>query len=99
MIHEHVCKTFEIMVCYDQLGVGARAVAEYVVRQIQMSEERWRQRVATDVDGLGSELALFSGSLTRGNICVCPQLQKWIAEERRAAWPRRGGRRAKSVRC
>ena len=80
-LHEHFCKTFEIMVSFDQLAVGALASAEYCVRQIQMVEERWRDRVAGSADDLASEATLFSGSITRGTICVCPALQLWVAEE------------------
>ena len=80
-LHEHFCKTLEIMVCFDQLAVGALASAEYCCRQIQMVEERWRERVAGATDDLTAEATLFSGAFSRGTICVCPALQAWIAEE------------------
>ena len=45
-------KLLEIMVCYDQLNVGALASAELAGRQIQMIEERWKENVMLKVQTL-----------------------------------------------
>ena len=83
-VHEIGCKTLEIMICFDQLQVGSLAAAEFCARQIQLVEEKYRDRgVPKDSLELVSEAALFSGSRSRTTICVCPALSEWIAEEMR----------------
>ncbi len=44
-LHEAACRTFEAMVCYDQLDSGALAAAEVLSRQVQLVEERWQEKV------------------------------------------------------
>ena len=74
------------MICFDQLQVGSLAAAEFCARQIQLVEEKYRDR-GVPKDSLElvseSEAALFSGSRSRTTICVCPALSEWIAEEMR----------------
>jgi hypothetical protein len=82
--HEIGCKTLEIMICFDQLQVGSLAAAEFCARQIQLVEEKYRDRgVPKDSLELVSEAALFSGARSKTTICVCPTLSEWIAEEMR----------------
>ena len=81
ILHDHFCKTLEMMVVYDQLQVGALAAAEYVTRQIQMVEEKYKDKVAGGDDSL--EQALFSGQAHRSGLCLCPALTEWMGTEMR----------------
>ena len=82
--HDGACQLLEVMCCYDQLNVGNLACAELVCRQLQLTEERWRERF-TSADSADSEsnLHLYLGGASRGNLCISPMLQEWIADELR----------------
>ena len=46
-----------------------------------MIEERWKEKVmGTILESLAEQL-LFSGAASRTNICMCPDLQSWVAAE------------------
>eukprot|EP00971_Amphidinium_carterae_P308469 6129877-Amphidinium_carterae.2 len=77
--HEASCKALEVMMCYDQLNPGALATAELLVRQIQMAEERWKDRMAGGADL--SEQRLFGGYDPRGALCICPALAAFVSDE------------------
>ena len=81
ILHDHFSKVLEMMVVYDQLQVGALAAAEYVVRQIQMIEEKYKDKVAGAEDAV--EQALFSGQVHRSGLCLCPALSEWMGTEMR----------------
>ena len=83
-MHDAACQMLEIMVCYDQLNAANLGCAELVARQLQLTEERWRERF-TGPDNADSEsnLHLFLGGATRGNLCISPALQEWISDELR----------------
>ena len=88
-VHETACRFLQALVCRD--GVNAPNVegAEIVARQLQLVEERHRDRVVGGKGGdqsLGSfDAHLYMGatSASRGGDCICPVLQEWIAEELR----------------
>ena len=82
-LHEVACRTLELMLCYDQLSLGTLASAEYLCRQIQIQEHRWRERALGQMGELHLESNLWSGQLNRANLCIAPQLQEWVAEESR----------------
>jgi len=80
--HDAFCRTLEIMVCFDQLAVGALASAEYVCRQIQLVEEKYKEKAGSNANvELVQEMHLFGGHSSRSNLCICPDLSAWIAEE------------------
>eukprot|EP00973_Karenia_brevis_P088537 12275871-Karenia_brevis.AAC.1 len=79
--HELSCKLLQTMVCYDQLDIGNLAAAEIIARQLQIVEEKWKDRFTGKDDGL--EMSLYSGysGTGRGQLCICPALNEWVAEE------------------
>ena len=81
--HEAYCRAVELMVTFDQLSVGSLASAEFLCRQIQMQEERWRERANNAGDTAGSlqDAHVYAGLATRGNICICPLLQEYVSDE------------------
>ena len=82
-VHEICCKVLELMVTYDQFHVGSCAAAEKVARDLQMQEERYADRVSVSQSG-SEETAIFGGLGTRGNLCICPELKGFVAEELKA---------------
>jgi hypothetical protein len=79
--HETFCKILQTMLTYDQLDVSNLASAEVIARQIQLIEERYENKLATDSDKAGQN-HLFSGlDDTRGGICLCPALREYVAQE------------------
>eukprot|EP00973_Karenia_brevis_P076428 10618679-Karenia_brevis.AAC.1 len=42
--HEAMCHLLEFMISYDQLDAGALASAEIAARQVQLAEEKWKDR-------------------------------------------------------
>ena len=80
-LHESFSRMLELMICFDQLSVGALASAEFAVRQIQMVEEKWKEKILGAVPESMQESHLFSGTPTRGTICVCPDLQEYVSKE------------------
>ena len=100
IVHDNMLKLLDIMVTYDQLAVTALASAEYIVRQIQMVEERYKDKVFGHAGEQHTlETNLFSGAMHRSGLCICPALSEWIAtelrgesailKERRKAWEER----------
>ena len=79
--HEGGCRLLETLCCYDQLNAPNIAAAEIAAREIQVAEERYRDKVAgNSEDRIDSNLARGS-DLVRGNLCVMPDLTQWIATE------------------
>ena len=78
MAHETACNTLETMICYDQLDVSNIASAELMAREVQIVEEKWKDKI------LGSDTEdrqIFLGDSRSRGVCVCPLLQEWVAEE------------------
>jgi len=80
--HELCCQILENMVCYDQLDAGALVSAENAARHIQLQEDRWQERVLGQATNASADALLFAGTTNR-NLCICPLLSDWIAEENR----------------
>ena len=82
--HETYCRVLQTMASYDQLDLGNLAGVELMVRQLQLVEERHKDRLggSSGKDSL-DEKYLFAGSAHRNNLCVCPKLQEWVGEEMR----------------
>ena len=80
--HDAFCRTLEIMLCFDQLSLGSLASAEYVCRQIQLVEEKYKEKAGNNANTeIVQEQHLFGGHSSRTNLCICPDLSAWIAEE------------------
>ena len=80
--HERCCRALEMMACWDQLNLPDIAVAEMLGRSVQLQEERWRERLSGDDSANGLDSHLFYGTASvRGNVCVCPALQHFVAQE------------------
>ena len=90
MTSEHLawCQLFEIAVTYDMLDVTNLCCLELAARRVQAIHERWKHKLPST--GIGSTGAssweddnhlLMGTAETRGNIGVCPALQKWLGEE------------------
>lgn len=78
-VHELCCLVLETMVVYDQLAVTNLAAAEQIARQLQLVEEKWKDRFSHgEVSDEHSHL--YMGAQL-GHICVCPTLQAHIALE------------------
>ena len=81
--HEMCCRLLEIMLCFDQLQAGSLASAEFIVRQIQTQEQRWKERAMGNIGDAQQEANMYSGIQNRCNLCLCPALTEWVAEEAR----------------
>lgn len=75
-LHKVACRALEIAVCYDQLNVGALATIEYLARQLQTQEQRWRDRITGVTGDQQQEAQLLSGVAGRTPLCICPALQE-----------------------
>lgn len=81
-LHKLSCEFLEHLVCFDQTNAPNLAAAEAASRQLQLVEERWRERAIGSSDGLDhQDIAVFSGRATRGNLCICLALEEWVAAE------------------
>ena len=81
-MHEACCQMLQDMLCYDQLNGPDLAVGEHCARQIQLTEERWKERLIPSTDQEGDSY-LYLGRSTRGSLCIAPQLTEWLSEELR----------------
>ncbi|CAK0873100.1 unnamed protein product [Prorocentrum cordatum] len=79
-VHLRVCMAVETAACYGQLNITEIASFERLGRSLQVQDERHRVRVMGSEDIVDSHFFLGS-DLARGNACVAPQLQDWIAQE------------------
>ena len=59
------------------------ASAEYVLRQVQLIEERYKEKVVGAANESHIEAALYAGLQNRTGLCICPSLSEWIATEMR----------------
>ena len=73
-----------MLVTYDQVDVTNIFGAEILSRQVQLAEEKWKDRVSgslpTGDTEHDSHLYLGTG-LSHGDLRVCPLLRAWIAEQ------------------
>ena len=71
---------------YDRANAPNLAAAELLSRQVQMVEERHKDRAlgsSSDAADSRDELHLFAGRATRSNLCTSPLLSAWIADQLR----------------
>ncbi|CAK0858696.1 unnamed protein product, partial [Prorocentrum cordatum] len=96
-LHETLRRVIETALCHDQLVICELASYEHLARQLQLIEERAfeerarrsqpapkakaqvKELAAADY---GSEVGHFLGTgETKGNLCICPALMDWIADQ------------------
>ena len=83
-LHECARRCLELLVTYDQVDVTNIAGAEILSRQVQLVEEKWKDRVAGSLPSgdIEHDSHFYLGtSMSRGDLCACPLLQSWIAEQ------------------
>jgi hypothetical protein len=77
-----ICKAVELLGCFDQIQLGSLAGVEYLFRQLQATEEKYRDRVhKKGEDHSSAEAHFFTGVGARQALCICPALTKYAAEE------------------
>ena len=82
--HLEFSKIFETALCYDQLDVSNLGALELVARQLQLCEERYRDKIlGTKVgeEGQRDEHYYFTGMATTRGLMVAPALSTWISEQ------------------
>ena len=85
--HEQVCTLLEQGCCFDQLQVVNLVTFEALLRDLQLIEERWKERVSPSDGGGGDFEASLSAYLrgpSRVHLCISPALQTFLAEQVRA---------------
>ena len=80
LLHEAFCRQLDVALCFDQLHAGVLARCEVGVRQIQMVEDHWKDKVYGSLVGATADPLLFSGLTAWGLLCICPNLAAWIAD-------------------
>lgn len=88
-VHEMAMRVLDFAVTFDQLQVAELACLEVVVRQAQLIELKYRNKVlsnqtasATDVSTLELDDHLYLGTgRTRGLLMVDPRLEEYVATE------------------
>ena len=99
-LHEAGCNILELLCSFDQLNAPNLAAAEAAARQVQLAEEKFKDRLhhGSSSDAF-TEATLFSGVNSRG-LCICPLLNEYIAEElRREAAVSKERRKAREERA
>ncbi|CAK0906492.1 unnamed protein product, partial [Prorocentrum cordatum] len=83
--HLMCCQMLESLATFDQLNLPDIAGAEIMARSIQLSEERYRDRMPSFAGSSGEttqDAFLYMGlDHVRGNVAVCPALQSWVSAE------------------
>ena len=82
--HLEFSKIFETALCYDQLEISNLASLELVARQLQLCEERHRDRILGTKPGQAAqhdEHYYFTGMATTRGLMVAPALSSWISEQ------------------
>ena len=80
--HEAQCRFLGTAACYDQLDLCTIACGELVCRQRQIGEEKLADRFEDGKDQL-SDYYQMAGATHRSQLCICPALKEWCAEEAR----------------
>ncbi|CAK0818371.1 unnamed protein product, partial [Prorocentrum cordatum] len=95
--HDIICRILETSMVHDQLVITELASFEHLARQLQLIEERVydekSRKAAVALKGQGKKDATPQGALstevghflgigeTKGNLCICPALMQFIAEQ------------------
>ena len=71
---------FETSLVYDQLCTTNLASLELVARQVQVIEQRFKDRFT---EGIGQDYDhyLMSGTPSSQQLCISPALESWVAAE------------------
>ena len=73
--HEFLCQLLETMVSIDQLLINSLATTELICRRIQVVEARVNESAHLVEEG--------RTPVARDDLCICPALGDWIAEQLR----------------
>ena len=79
--HDSLCQIVETAACYDQLDCPALASMELVYRQIQICEERLKEKFSNQNSESSYEIHLMAGTACKSQLCVCPALSAWMSVE------------------
>ena len=74
MLHASLCGILETGLCYDQLNAPALASFELICRQIQIAEEKYKEKFTNVGGDLGFDYHLMAGTSSRSQLCICPAL-------------------------
>ena len=81
-IRGSICAGLWTACVYDQLQANNLAVFESKVLELQMVEERWKDKITGHIADDGDiNPSLFLRDRNRPNLCTCPALQTYLAEE------------------
>ena len=82
VMHASLCKILQIAATSDQLDASNLGSMELVCREVQMIEENYASRLNSKSGQLSEEHHLFTATRqSQGNVCMCPALREWMAEE------------------
>ncbi|CAE8674030.1 unnamed protein product [Polarella glacialis] len=81
-LHEVSLRVIHHWISYDHCNLGNLASAELLIRQVQMVEEKHKDKIGGGRPGdLSDERHLFGGSEMRVNLCISPALTAYVAAE------------------
>lgn len=84
LLHSELSKIFQTALCYDQVDASNLASMELICRQLQLCEEKLKDRILGTV-GSGhqehDESWYFTGLQNTRGVMVCPALSKWVSEQ------------------
>ena len=84
VLHEGFSKCIETLICLDKLDGSNLASGELMVRQLQVCEEKHRDKLQMATTSSSEDAHVYLGiGQTRDLSMVCPSLQEWIGEELR----------------
>ena len=83
MLHGALCGILETGLCYDQINAPALASFELICRQIQIAEEKYKDKFSNIGGDSSFDYHLMAGTTHRSQLCICPALTEWLAEELR----------------
>ena len=79
--YEAYCRILESMCCYDQVDCSRLASAELIGRQVQMIEEQLVHKFEDPSSDGHIDYYLMAGAESRQQLCICPELKKYMASE------------------
>ena len=79
--HEFSCRMLECATTYDQVDTGALASFEVCARQLQTCEDLLAYKFQEPRDDTNSDLHLMTGAQHKTQLCICPELQAFTANE------------------
>ena len=84
LIHRFLCKVISILLTYDQLDCFNIAGFELLVRELQVIEERHKDRLgggSNDTMDRRNEYEILIGTTMDASHCMMPALRQYLASE------------------